>query len=39
MPRVLVTGAGRGIGLEFARQYRAADSGRFVDPAEAAIVG
>jgi NAD(P)-dependent dehydrogenase (short-subunit alcohol dehydrogenase family) len=23
MPRVLVTGAGRGIGLEFARQYRA----------------
>ena len=24
MPRVLVTGAGRGIGLEFARQYRAA---------------
>lgn len=27
MPRVLITGAGRGIGLEFARQYRAAGSG------------
>lgn len=24
MPRVLITGAGRGLGLEFARQYRAA---------------
>jgi NAD(P)-dependent dehydrogenase (short-subunit alcohol dehydrogenase family) len=42
MPRVLVTGAGRGIGLEFARQY-ASDGWEVIatvrDPASAADLG
>jgi NAD(P)-dependent dehydrogenase (short-subunit alcohol dehydrogenase family) len=39
MPRLLVSGAGRGIGLEFARQYAAAGwevTGTVRDPAQAA---